>query len=36
MMHGGGIAGIIADAAGPELSQYCNKVIDVQGPIPNG
>ena len=36
MQHGGGIAGIIANAAGPELRQYCDKTIVLQGPIQNG
>ena len=36
MMHGGGIARIIADAAGPELNHSCDQIVNEKGPIPNG
>ena len=36
MIHAGGLAKTIADAAGPELTQYCNTKIYDQGQVETG
>jgi len=36
LAHGGGVAGIISRAAGPELQAECDALIRSQGPLPTG
>jgi len=36
LAHGGGVAGVIARAAGPELAQECERIVRARGPLPSG
>jgi O-acetyl-ADP-ribose deacetylase (regulator of RNase III) len=36
LAHGGGVAGIIARAAGPELQAESDRIVAVRGPFPTG
>ena len=36
LAHGGGVAGIIARAAGPALQRESNDIVNNRGPIPTG
>jgi O-acetyl-ADP-ribose deacetylase (regulator of RNase III) len=36
LAHGGGVAGIISRAAGPELEQESDRLVEKHGPFPTG
>ena len=36
LAHGGGVAGIIARAAGPDLQRESDLLVQKQGPFPTG
>jgi O-acetyl-ADP-ribose deacetylase len=36
LAHGGGVAGIIASAAGPGLVAECERLVAARGPVPTG
>ncbi|MDQ5849974.1 MAG: macro domain-containing protein, partial [Pseudomonadota bacterium] len=36
LAHGGGVAGIIARAAGPELQAESDRIVRERGPFPTG
>jgi O-acetyl-ADP-ribose deacetylase (regulator of RNase III) len=36
LAHGGGVAGIIARAAGPALQAECDRIVRARGPLPAG
>jgi O-acetyl-ADP-ribose deacetylase len=36
LAHGGGVAAIIARAAGPALQEECERLIAARGPLPTG
>ena len=36
LAHGGGVAGIIARAAGPALQDECDRIVRACGPLPTG
>ena len=36
LAHGGGVAGIIARAAGPALQDECDRIVRERGPLPTG
>ena len=36
LVHGGGVAGVISRAAGPELQEESDRLVRTQGPVPTG
>ena len=36
LAHGGGVAGLIARAAGPALQQESDRIVQARGPLPTG
>src|SRR5207302_6901007 len=36
LAHGGGVAGVISRAAGPELQQESDRLVAERGPLPTG